>query len=139
MPIEKNPIDLSGQEKELRALLGRNIKQCRFRLGISQLDLALTLNISPTFLSDVENGKKWPSPHTLVRIAEALHVAAHDFFTPEEEVIPEIAKALDACFVDIRLALKQSVEKSIEESIKKVMEYYLKPLETASHCFKMQP
>jgi transcriptional regulator with XRE-family HTH domain len=78
-----------------------------------------------------------PSPHTLVRIAEALHVAARDFFAPEEKVIPEIAKALYACFMDVRLSLKQSVEKSIEESIKKVMEYYVKPLEPASYCNKM--
>ncbi|GHV92916.1 hypothetical protein AGMMS50268_34190 [Spirochaetia bacterium] len=76
---------MNRDESECRELLSRNIKLYRSRLGFSQLDLALELDISTTFLSDIETGKKWVSPKTLALIAKVLKVDIYELFKPGEE------------------------------------------------------
>ncbi len=73
---------MDRDESKCRALLSRNIKQYRSRLGFSQLDLTLELDISTTFLSDIETGKKWVSPKTLAHIAKFLKVDIFEIFKP---------------------------------------------------------
>jgi transcriptional regulator with XRE-family HTH domain len=70
--------------KKLRSILGKNIKQHRKQYKLSQENLAATAGISTNFLSDIETCKKWPSPDTLVNLANALHIDAYEFFKPDE-------------------------------------------------------
>jgi transcriptional regulator with XRE-family HTH domain len=113
-------------EQECRALLSQNIKRFRAKLGLSQLDLALQLNISPTFLSDIEKGKKWLSPNTLVRLAGALNIEVYELFKPEMEMSPQdIGGILEHCIDDMSHSFRQSFEKSIQESIKNIKNHYL--------------
>jgi transcriptional regulator with XRE-family HTH domain len=123
-------MDLDDEEREFRSLLSRNIKRFRAKLGFSQLGLSLELNISPTFLCDVETGKKWASPKTLVRIAQALGVKPYELFIPEETSPPSgdfdvLQKCLDDVRLSVKLSVKQSVEKSIDESVANIREHYL--------------
>jgi transcriptional regulator with XRE-family HTH domain len=133
--------------------LSANVKLHRTRLHLSQLDLALTLGISPNFLSDVETGKKWVSPQTLTRLAKALNVEVYELFKPQADVPDEISAILDRCLDDLTAAikntvthsvtqmftqsvmqsasdfisgaLKQSVKESVEESLVNIRAYYL--------------
>jgi transcriptional regulator with XRE-family HTH domain len=121
---------MDNEEWEFRSLLSRNIKRFRARLGLSQLSLALELNISPTFLSDIETGKKWASPTMLVRISKALGIKTHELFSIEETEQGDfdsnvLQKCLDDVQLSVKLSVKQSVEKSIEGSIAAIKEYYL--------------
>jgi transcriptional regulator with XRE-family HTH domain len=100
-------------EKECRKVLSANIKLHRSRLHLSQLDLALLLEISPNFLSDVETGKKWVSPHTLSRLADALNVEVYELFKPEADLPIEISAILDRCLTDISAAIKKTVSQSV--------------------------
>ena len=100
-------------EKECRKVLSTNIKLHRNRLHLSQLDLASLLEISPNFLSDVETGKKWVSPHTLTRLAEALNIEVYELFKPEADLPLEVSAALDRCLSDISTAVKKTVSGSI--------------------------
>ncbi|MCL2190488.1 MAG: helix-turn-helix domain-containing protein [Treponema sp.] len=59
---------------DVRALLARNMKKYRQRLGLSQAALAERLNCSTTFVGNVEIGKRFPSSCNLDRIAKALDV-----------------------------------------------------------------
>jgi transcriptional regulator with XRE-family HTH domain len=71
---------MQQDERECRELLSKNIKRFRNRLGLSQLNLALDLEMSTTFLSDIETGKKWVSARTLAQIAKALKIEIFEFF-----------------------------------------------------------
>jgi transcriptional regulator with XRE-family HTH domain len=113
-------------ETEFRALLSRNLKRFRSRLGLSQLDLSLNLGISPTFVSDIETGKKWVSPQTLIKLAKALKIEVYELFKPEETMSDE-ANALLVNFLDtVSASIKGAVEQSFEISLSNIRKHYLK-------------
>lgn len=59
-----------------KAEVGARIRQLRLLNEYTQAEFAELLNISITFLSEVENGKKGLSQDTLARICQNLHVTA---------------------------------------------------------------
>jgi transcriptional regulator with XRE-family HTH domain len=60
--------------------LGKTIRKLRIERGISQQDLARSAELTPSFLSLVENDRRRPSLTVLRRLATALRV-------PEEVVV----------------------------------------------------
>lgn len=71
-------------EKDVKELFGFNLKRLRKGRGLSQMDLANELDMHFTFISDVENGKKWVSPETIAKIASFLGVEPFEFLRPKE-------------------------------------------------------
>lgn len=57
-----------------RLILGPAVKAIREAYGIKQSDLAIRCDITPGFLSNVEAGRKQPSPHKAREIAQRLGV-----------------------------------------------------------------
>jgi len=98
-------------EIEIRGIFGSNLKRYRNYRNFSQAELAEKLNISIPFLSDVENGRKWISPNTLVKFASALEIEPYELFKPENALSPEIAAALTNWSTDIVEAVAQTVKK----------------------------
>jgi len=49
-----------------------NLKSAFVARGIKQVDLALSLKISPSVLSEIINGRRQPSPSLRARIAHEL-------------------------------------------------------------------
>jgi transcriptional regulator with XRE-family HTH domain len=126
-------------ERICRELLSGNIKRFRERLGFSQLDLSLEIEISTTFLSDIETCQKWVSPKTLAKIAKALKTEVYELFKPENttrdaEIDPDIpARVLkyldivdDTLVKQITRAIQPAVEKAIRRSVAKTRRYYEK-------------
>ena len=77
-------------ERDLRSILSCNIKKFRVLRKLTQSEFAERINISIPFLSDIENGKKWISPATLAKIADALNINAYELFKPES-ILPDNA------------------------------------------------
>ena len=77
-------------EKKLREILGQNIKKFRGFRKMSQADFAEKVDISIPFLSDIENGKKWVSPTTLVKMADTLNIEVYELLKPDN-IIPDNA------------------------------------------------
>jgi len=69
-------------EKGLRDIFCKNIKQFRIRNGWSQVALAQKAGVSVNFINDIEAGKKWASPATMVKIADALDVYVYELLKP---------------------------------------------------------
>jgi len=67
-------------EQELRRILANNIKRCRQKSNLSQLDLAEKVDISANFLSEIERCKAWISPNTLVKLAAVLNIEPYELF-----------------------------------------------------------
>lgn len=83
--------------------LGRRIAELRERRGWTQRKLADEAKITPTFLSEIENGKRNIGSDVLLRIADALH-ASLDYLAAGQEgprrvqplvVPPELAAAAE--------------------------------------------
>ncbi|MDR1836270.1 MAG: helix-turn-helix transcriptional regulator [Treponema sp.] len=77
-------------EKDLRAILSQNIRRFRSYRKLTQSEFAEQIDISIPFLSDIENGKKWVSPVTLVKMADAFDIEVYELLRPET-IIPDNA------------------------------------------------
>ena len=121
---------MDKDEKECRELLSSNIKRFRNRLGLSQLHLALELEISTTFLSDIETGKKWVSAQTLSQIAKTLKIEVYELFKPEQTIKDDVSAAVAKYLDDIDEVLIKSIEEAVrptvKKSITKMRRYYSK-------------
>jgi transcriptional regulator with XRE-family HTH domain len=97
-------------EHELRSILSINLKRYRGYRKFSQAELAEKLGISIPFLSDVENGRKWVSPVTLVKFAAALKIEPYELFKPEDALSPGVATALSKWSDEVSEAVNQTLE-----------------------------
>jgi len=97
-------------EKELRVILSINLKRYRKFRKITQAEFAEKVDISIPFLSDIENGKKWVSPFTLVKMAETLEIEAYELLKPEK-ILPDNAKnIIEKYTCDIYSAFEATLE-----------------------------
>lgn len=65
-----------------RELLGKRLRELRKRKGINQEKLAEIINVDPTTISNIENGKNYPSLTNLENILNVLNssfLEAFDF------------------------------------------------------------
>ncbi len=60
--------------------LGSHLKGARLRAGLSLRELARQAELSPSFISQIENGKSQPSVATLYMFAQTLNVSIDEFF-----------------------------------------------------------
>jgi len=81
------PVPQGGPVSEERAEaaepvvnLGARLKQVRLRSGMSLREVARQLGVSPSFVSQLENGKSQPSVATLYSIAQLLDVSIDQLF-----------------------------------------------------------
>ena len=65
---------------DIRKVVGANIRKVRTARAISQEALAHDAGIAPSFLSQIENGKRSPTVTTLAALAQALGVRITEFF-----------------------------------------------------------
>jgi transcriptional regulator with XRE-family HTH domain len=88
-------------EKDLRAILSKNLKRYRSYRKFTQAEFAEKIDISIPFLSDIENGKKWVSPHTLVKMADTLNIEAYELLKPEHTLPDNAVNILETYTADI--------------------------------------
>jgi transcriptional regulator with XRE-family HTH domain len=121
------------EEQELRHILSTNIKRYRSRRAWSQIKFAEKIEISTNFLSDIETGKGWVSPATLVKIANALEISVFKLFMPESELEQEEKDSMQDMvrrFVqDMSVALDESVNHALQKSIETVSNQYLQEVQ----------
>lgn len=58
--------------------LGANLKKIRLSKGIKQVEIAKTLGVDRSFVSNIENGKTNPTLSTITSLAKALGVSANE-------------------------------------------------------------
>ena len=116
-------------ETELKMIVRTNIKRYREYRKWTQSQLAEKLEISINFLSDIENGKKWISPASMVKIASAFNIEPFELFKPADTPAP----AVSAIFSRYNIEIIQAVS----ESLRQVYDYY--QAEIDDNLLKCQP
>jgi transcriptional regulator with XRE-family HTH domain len=115
-------------DRELRAVLGQNLKKYRKKRGWSQADLAENARISTTYLGDIERGNKWPYPATLLNLAKALDVEVHSLFIDEkasrDAINSEVKAQIERFLKDFALCAHKSLESSLDQSIEYMRKQY---------------
>jgi transcriptional regulator with XRE-family HTH domain len=69
-------------EKELHAIFSANIKKQRGYHHLSQIQLAKKAEVSVNFINDLEMGKKWASPATMLKIAAVFKIEVYELLKP---------------------------------------------------------
>ena len=109
-------------EDQLRAIVRANIRRYRDYRKWTQAEFAEKLDISVNFLSDIENGKKWISPASIVKFASVLNIEPYELFKPAETP-PTSVSILFSKYND-------EVVKAISDSLKQVNSYFQDQIET---------
>ena len=68
-----------------KQLLGKRLRELRKRKGISQEKLAEYINVEPATISNIENGKNYPSMINLENIIKVLNVSFIEVFDFEHK------------------------------------------------------
>ncbi len=68
-----------------KELLGRRLRELRKRKGINQEKLAELINVDPTTISNIENGKNYPSMINLENLLAVLDSSFLDAFDFEHK------------------------------------------------------
>lgn len=79
--------------------LGERLRAERVRQGISLRELARTVGVSASMISQIENSKTRPSVSTLYAITSALGISIEDLFNPPAQCNPPVGPASVAAAV----------------------------------------
>ena len=107
-------------EEDLRIILSTNIKRYRNLRNFTQTEFADRISISVPFLSDIENGKKWVSSGTLVKIANVLKIEVYELFKPDKILPDKAVDILKKFSTDIHVEFGKSLEDLCSNYTKKL-------------------
>lgn len=81
---------------DIKEVVGLNLQQLREARGLTQAAVAEACEFEPTSYSRWENGKSWPSPSTIKKLAEFYDVPETQFYRDESarKVRPSMDEAL---------------------------------------------
>ena len=80
---------------DIKKLLGKKIKEIRKSKNMTQEKLAESIGIEPASLSNIENGKYYPTAENLEKILKTLEIAPNelyhfDYLAPSTELLKEM-------------------------------------------------
>ena len=109
--------------EQLKAL-GERIRETRKERGLTQLELAEKVRISPTYMSEIELGKSNFGVETLIRISEELQVSTDWLIraaVPEvnaiyQNEIHSIIKDCEPALIEYMLQMLQLMKKTSEKT-----------------------
>jgi transcriptional regulator with XRE-family HTH domain len=97
---------------EIQRVLAQNLRLLRKRLGYSQALLAEQVNCAPNYISQIEQGKKFPSPVMIEKLANALFVESWELFGKRQDDDQEKA--------NIELELIANISTSIHNAFERL-------------------
>lgn len=83
--IDGKNVTVTFPKRESSTDIGNKIKEIRTRLGISQKELADKVDLTPSFISQLENNQISPSLSSFLQIAEALGISPTDLLQKEKK------------------------------------------------------
>jgi transcriptional regulator with XRE-family HTH domain len=107
-------------EIDLRYILSQNIRNFRGYRNLSQADFAEKVDISIPFLSDIENGKKWISPNTLLKMANALNIQPYELLKPDNIIPDNAINILEKYTADIFQIFKDTLKSTQNKYIDQI-------------------
>jgi transcriptional regulator with XRE-family HTH domain len=97
-------VQFDSEKKSTGSLeLGFRIKELRTQARLSQSDLAKSIGVTPSTISQVENNQIYPSLPALIKIAEILNVSPSSLFR-ETETDKDPVKFSESDRVDVQWA-----------------------------------
>lgn len=99
--VSNEEITITSPETTRHFYIGKLVQELRDKRNLSQRDLADRLNVTASFISQIENNQISPSVHSLIEFSKALNVNPTVFF--------------DSCFNDKKMAWVMRRSTSLEK------------------------
>ena len=110
----------------LKQIFIQNMKEFRKKEGISQMKLAEYLDTSPTYIGEIEVGKKFPSMDMIEKIANILKIKPYHFFVDRTEQNSDINT--DNTYPKLPRSMQKEIRSelnfTINELIREILEKY---------------
>ena len=97
-------------ERELLKIFSANVKLYRARFKWSQAEFAEKINISINFLSDIETGKKWASPITMVKMANIFSIEPYELLKSPNFLPDNYSSVIKKYTEDIHSAIEKILD-----------------------------
>ena len=104
-------------EKELRAIFSENVRKRRKKLRWSQAFLAKKVGVTTNFVNDLEAKRKWASPATMVRLANAFGIEVYELIRPPALFPDKLDSILKNYTGEIHAAIEQTCAAYLEKKI----------------------
>lgn len=102
--------------------LGELIRHARTTLDITLRELARRLDVTPSYVSDIENDRRVPSEEVLIRIAAALELDADDLVARSGRLASDAEKYMRQTPAATTLFRKVTQQRLNEQQIAALME-----------------
>ena len=104
---------------EINRLLAANMKKARKLHGFSQLKLAELCGLSPSYVGDIEIGKKFPSAATFAKIAKALELKPNQLLTEKDSPDWDKTEVLSEVRDELRRRMTKEIDSVISKKLRK--------------------
>lgn len=102
--------------KPLLEILAENVRFYRAKTGLSQFKFAIQLEISPSYLNDIESGRQYASLKMLERLAKEFNIETYQLLLPQGTSKEE---ALSIEYKENLRILKEQVCELFDERLEK--------------------
>jgi transcriptional regulator with XRE-family HTH domain len=106
----------------LKQIFINNLKKFRKKEGFTQMKLAELCNTSPSYIGEIEIGRKFPSAEMIEKLAETLRIEPYHLFknSMENSGNPEIEKAYPL----LPKSMKSEIREKIDSLVIEILEKY---------------
>ena len=128
--------------------VGENIKKIRIEKGLTQLDVANSVGVTKQTICKIEKTGS-TNPHTLERIADALHVDVYQFYEPTRDKDDKTVKDECANFVkedemkiliaDYAMPMIKKVNDAVADSFYEQLKHKFNPQNAWMKFIQKQP
>ncbi|MDR1323429.1 MAG: helix-turn-helix domain-containing protein [Candidatus Margulisbacteria bacterium] len=105
----------------LKQIFIANLRKIRRAAGLSQMQLAFHCNTAPSYIGEIEIGRRFPSIEMIEKIAVALQIQPQLLFADQPRV-PHYQMARDFSFLPE--TLKKDLLKKVTSAMQKVLQKY---------------
>jgi transcriptional regulator with XRE-family HTH domain len=98
---------------KVQSILAQNMKSARRKTGLSQTQLAEKAGTATNYISQIECGKRFPSPQMLEQIAVALGIEDFELFS---------VKSIESVSMNELLA---TVKNGLDKTLQEIWQQYL--------------
>jgi transcriptional regulator with XRE-family HTH domain len=106
---------------DLKQIFIINLKNFRKNEGISQMKLAERCNTSPSYIGEIEIGKKFPSVEMIDKIAQALRIEPYHLFVNR---INKTDVSLQDIYPKLPKSMKEDIISQVHTSLTAILDDY---------------
>ena len=106
----------------LKHIFIRNLKEFRKNEGFSQMKLAELCNSSPSYIGEIEIGRKFPSTEMIEKIAEVLRIEPYHLF--KDQTVTNDDSNIEKTYPLLPNSMKVEIMKQIDSSIGQIFDKY---------------